>query len=180
MIHLDVQESVLFEVRRHPFRVYLNMFLVVVLAVLPLIVSIAVPNSIAEKFVFESNPMFFFVFCYSVWLLLLWTAYFFWWISHYAHAWIVTDSRIFDLTRHSNSGDILSYRLEDVEEVKVPHDARFVPIGNIELYTKTENGLSYKSVLLNVPYPRSIQEKIVAAQKNRRDKSATVIFETTT
>jgi hypothetical protein len=175
MIHLDFEEAVLFEVRRGPVHTLITMAAIVVLAIIPLVLYGAMPQTITRFFVIDGDSTLFFAFLYSTWLLILWTAFYFWWIEHYSHAWIVTDSRIFDLTQ-SEHGDHISYRLEDIRNVQVPEWGGISRIGNIVLEIETADGLPHQSMLHGIPWPHKVRDQILEISQKKRDRGATVVF----
>jgi len=100
ILHLDSDEHVILEVRKHWIVFVGYAVSLLVMAVLPcalfLLVKIFLPK-ILPFISFPGNVSAYFLFFYSLWLLFLWISFFVQWTKFHLDVWYVTEKRIIDV-----------------------------------------------------------------------------------
>lgn len=181
MIHFDKDEVIVKEIRGPKAAILLRILLVAALAILPLVLVNLFPASAYSFIVIKGSSKAFFIFAYSIWLLLVWVDFFVWWMRYCLHMIVLTDSRIFDLTKKLPfRRDVVSVRLEDIEDIKILYKNRLSRMSQIGKLTIVTAGSMYpvREISFDTVFePESVRQLILNAQRVRRDKIATVTFQ---
>ncbi|MEY4731750.1 MAG: hypothetical protein RL681_696 [Candidatus Parcubacteria bacterium] len=169
MLELHENERVMKAVRQHWFVFVLEMFFLIILALLPLLEFI-LPS--AARFLGISlslgSPA---LFLTATWFLFVWVTFFVVWTNYYLDTWIVTDKRVIDIEQKGLFNRSVSEcsldRVQDVTtEVKgfLPTLLRY---GDVTIQTAGEQE---RFVMRNVPEPYSIKDAIVRAHGSLQTK----------
>ncbi len=163
MIHLDAQEKIVVEARRHWYVFAAEVSSLALLALLPFAAFIVLASSGAFEAV--EGLLSLFVFVSAGWLLALWTLFFIFWTNYYLDVWIVTDRRIIDVEQHGLfSREISEFRLENIEDLTVEVKGllpTFLRFGDVYVQTAGENR---EFAIHHVPNPHKLKDIIVAEQ----------------
>jgi len=149
ILHLDPDEKVVLEVRKH-WIVFVGFAIsLLVMAVLPcvlfLLVQIFLPKVLPAFSLSSLSPNIpaLFLFFYSLWLLFLWISFFVQWTKFHLDVWYVTDRRIIDVTQKQFfDREISNLPFDKIQDVTVDIHG-LVPtmlgFGNVEVETAGED-----------------------------------------
>ncbi len=145
ILHLDSDESVIFEVRKHwivffgraaslLFSAFLPFILFSVIQIfLPLLFAINLPGNTSALFLFF----------YSLWLLFLWISFFVDWTKYYLDVWYVTEKRIIIVEQKKMfEREISNVYVDKVQDVIVDIQggiATFLNFGTVKVETASED-----------------------------------------
>lgn len=125
MIKFEPGEQIIKVIRRHYLVLVPDIFVLVLLAMLPLglyefFISDFLPFGIeAKDFVvdlFERWKGF----GYSIWLLMLWIFFFVEWTDYYLDLWVITDRRIIDVEQKGFfHRDVTSFNFSQIQDITV-------------------------------------------------------------
>lgn len=122
MFKIEPKEKIILEVRKHWFVIFIDGFLLFVIALAPLLVFY-----FADKFFLAGKEIniggefiYLFSFAYFLWLLAMWVAFFISWTEFYLDVWYITDSRIIAIDQKGLfRREIIDLRYEKVQDVTV-------------------------------------------------------------
>ena len=173
MINISTGEKVVFEIRRHWYYFLSEIFFLIIVALLPLVVFIAL--FWLGLFVIISKLFSLFLFLSLGWWLIAWFWFFIIWTNFYLDVWVVTDKRIIDVEQFSLfSRDISEIRLDKIQDVTIEVKG-FLPtmlhFGDIHVQTASAGR---EFIIRNVPNPYQAKDKILAltdavSQKNSKN-----------
>ncbi|TSC60952.1 MAG: hypothetical protein G01um1014107_180 [Parcubacteria group bacterium Gr01-1014_107] len=123
MFELEPDEKVILKVRRHWFILFVEGFIILVLAILPPgLMQIA--SQLFTKFASSVNtgaslsPLL--SFFYFLWLLGLWVALFIKWTDYYLDCWYITPKRIIDVEQKGLfRREVIELRFEKIQDATV-------------------------------------------------------------
>ncbi len=162
-IQLEADEQVLLTVRKHWFILGVQIFAILILAIVPCIffvaISIVAPTSLLQKV--NAGLM---ITLYTGWLILIWMSLFSAWTNYYLDVWTITNKR---LTAVDQKGFFFrttgSFRLERVQDIIVSVNG-IVPTllnyGTLEIQTAGEEK-NFKA--FGLPNPSRIKSLILNA-----------------
>ena len=163
MIELYTDEEVLAEMRRHWFVIASEAIFLGAAAVAPLFAFF-----VLRKFVPVSLPLSALSFFYSVFLFLLWVAFFVAWTNYYLDVLVVTNKRIIDIEQVSLfSRDNVSVPLQNIQDVKVEVFGilpSLLDYGNLSVQTAGE---SREVVISRIAHPHKAREQILGQYHGR-------------
>ncbi len=125
MIHLEVGEKIIREIRRHWFIMFIKAVKAVGIAVLPLLAVIGmylIANlELLDTEIKITRQMWsLFISGYSLWLLLAWIFFFREWTDYYLDVWYITPKRIIDVEQRSLfNREVISLRYEQLQDATV-------------------------------------------------------------
>jgi hypothetical protein len=155
-------EKVTYEVRKHPFYFYSRVASALVLAIIPWFLYSFIIETILKVDVLAINA--FFIFVYSLLLILVWIYTFVAWTDYFVDTWIITDSRVIDFElKGMFNKDVVSVRLENVEDVKVKVNGlieHWLKIGDISLQTAATDK---EFIIRGIYNPDGVKAKIFEA-----------------
>lgn len=164
----EENERIIVVLRRHPLPIVLRGFVAVVLSsvpffVFPITASWLSYHELGEVFLFLS----------SVWLLLLWSGFFYAFTMYLLDVWIVSDRRIIDSNQHAFfMRTVAEMRLERVQDISVDiHGViqTFFNFGNLEVQTA---GTVEKFKFIQIPQPLVVKDLIMnAVEDGNQNKS---------
>ena len=164
VLHLDPDEHVVLEVRKH-WIVFISQALGLIFsALLPfaliLLIKIFAPDILTINI--PGNTSALFLFFYSLWLLALWLSFFISWTKYYLDVWYVTEKRIIAVDqRHIFDRGISNLRFDKIQDVTI--DVRgFIPtllkFGDIKVQTAGEDNFDFS--MTTVRRPEEVREVI--------------------
>ena len=160
-IQLEDDERVLMQVRKHWFILFVQLFGLVIVGLLPLIgylvfVSLGFFKFITATIV-PSIPIL--IALYSAWLLLIWMAIFNVWTNYYLDVWTITTKRLIAVDQRGLfHRTVSSFRLERLQDTNIEINgiiATFLNFGMIEAQTASESGDDFRAY--GLPDPRGIK-----------------------
>lgn len=176
ILHLDSDESVILEVRKHWFVFFSYGLLLAIVAVMPVIFYetivnfIDFPQPVAENF---SGIIFF---SYMLWLLLLWMAFFVQWTNYYLDVWYITNKRIIDVEQKSFfHREVSSLRFDKIQDITVEVRgllATFLNFGNVRVQTAAETSKDF--FMKDADNPEQIRKLIFSQHNIESEKSRPV------
>ncbi len=176
MVHLDPDENIVLEVRKHWFVFFSHGFFLAMAAVAPFVAYNIVKNYISINISMSGNPTGILLFFYSIWLLGLWMSFFVQWTNYYLDVWYVTEKRIIDVEQkrlfHRSVSSLRFDKIQDISiEVKGLIDT-FFDIGNIKVQTAAENSADF--VMLHAGSPDRVRNLIFKQHNIESEKIASV------
>ncbi len=169
-LHLDPEEKVILEVRKHWIVFAEHTIGLVIAALSPffifLLLEIYAPNFLKIYFPLNKSPLL--IFSYSIWLLILWLSFFVNWTKYYLDVWYVTEKRIIavDQKRIFNR-EVSNIRFDKVQDVKVNvrgFIATMLDFGNVKVQTASEDNREFYMSM--VRRPQEVR-RIIFDQQNR-------------
>ncbi len=145
-LHLDPDEHVIMEVRKHWIVFAGHGVGLFVSALLPFVVftvlQMFVP-SITNVIQLPGNTGALFLFFYSLWLLFLWISFFVAWTKYYLDVWFVTEKRIVAVDQKELfDREISNLRFDKIQDVTIDVDGlipTMLHFGNIKVQTASED-----------------------------------------
>lgn len=163
MIDFRENEHILFEMRKHWFIISSEIFVLVILGLIPLIIpEILNIIKVDLKLVIENNLFWpIFIFFYSFWILLLWIIGFIFWTNYYLDVWIVTNEKIVDVEQIGLfSREISMLHLDKIQDITTEvHGVigTFLKFGDIHVQTA---GQQREFVIKGIANPGDFAEKL--------------------
>lgn len=174
-IHLEENELILKVVRKHWFIIFAELFFILMMALVPLIISIIVSNFPAfnEIVNLENIPVApIMTFVITAWLVLCLIAAYMIWTNYYLDLWIITDRRIVVVEQLSFFNRNISMfrieRLQDIEVRTVGLLQTFLNYGTLAAQTAGHFESNFNSS--GLPDPRGLQAIIQKAMDERLQK----------
>ncbi|MFA5889132.1 MAG: PH domain-containing protein [Candidatus Paceibacterota bacterium] len=169
-LHLESDEHVVFEVRKH-WIVFVGYATVLLFAaLLPIILFKIVEIFIPEFFNinFYGNKYALFLFFYTLWLLFLWISFFVEWTKYYLDVWYVTEKRIIIIDQknifHREVSNLRFDRIQDVTLDVQGFIPTFLKFGNIRVQTASENSQEFN--MTTVRHPEEVR-RIIFSHQNK-------------
>jgi hypothetical protein len=173
MLHLEEGETVLMEIRKHWFVFFAEGFFLSIAAIMPPIIYSVVAAVLPIDIDVAGNSRAFLSFIYSLWLLLLWIAFFVQWTNYYLDVWYVTQKRIIDVEqKRLFHREVSSIRFDKVQDITVDVKgilATFLNIGDIKVQTAGETSQHF--VMKYAANPDRVR-KIVFSRHNQEAERA--------
>lgn len=157
MITLEEGEIVVFEIRKHWWRIFTWGAGLIFMAVLPFVAIVAflIFSSTAQEYFYTIG------FFYTLWITALWLLFFIEWTDYYLDVWIVTNHRIIDIEQKGLfARDVATVRLEDVHDIKIESvglAATFFKFGSISVQS---SGAHTEFLLRNAKDPEQAKNQI--------------------
>ncbi len=164
-------EKILAEVKRHSFYFYVRITGLLIISFLPWFLIFRLFFNIILQ-IDSINFFFFFVFLYSLFLIIIWFIIFIFWTDYFVDSWIITDLRVIDFElKGLFHKDVASVGLENIQDVKVNVVGiveHWFKIGDLHLQTA---GTNKEFVICGVCQPDEMKAKIFEAIRNFKNKS---------
>lgn len=166
-LHLEPNEHVILEVRRHWIVFAAQAFGLFLLAVIPFIVWLLLKiftfNFAAEAIQSISfNLSATFLFFYILWFLALWLFFFVEWTKYYLDVWYVTEKRIIAVEqRFIFSRQISNLRFDRIQDVSIDMHgflATLLQFGTVKVQTASEDNFDF--ILRTVRHPDEVRRVI--------------------
>lgn len=173
MIHIEKDEKILLEVRKHWFILFAETLFLVVLALVPAgLAAIAQIVDLSSFVTFDGDGIYLAIIATAIWVLFLWTIFFIIWTDYYLDMLIVTDKRVIDIEQKGLfARNIATSQLEHIEDVTTEvHGiiATLLNFGTIHLQTAAE---SREFTMKGVPGPANIRRKIMNAHEEAMQRT---------
>lgn len=163
-IQLDSDEQILIQVRKHWFVISLQMLSVVIFALIPLLLLVALKYLPFDLPFSVSDYTQTFVALYTGWIICAWMALFGVWTNYYLDVWTITNKRLISVDQrglfHRDTG---SFRLERLQDINVSIRgilATFLGFGDLQAETASEDR---DFVALSIPNPQELKALILSA-----------------
>jgi len=153
-LHLDSDEHVILEVRKHWIVFLGNALALFFGAVLPFAILVAVKmfvptifSSVVSHISVNGNSFALLLFLYILWLLFLWISFFVEWTKYYLDVWYVTEKRIIDIEqKRIFAREITNLRFDKIQDVTIDIHG-FIPtmlnFGNVKVQTAGEDTVNF-------------------------------------
>ncbi|HEY4508992.1 MAG TPA: PH domain-containing protein [Candidatus Paceibacterota bacterium] len=170
VLHLEPEEHVILQVRKHWIVFALYAATLLLAAFLPFILI-----SLARVFVpalldfhITGNQPALFLFFYTLWLLTLWIFFFIDWTKYYLDVWYVTEERIIAIDqRRIFDREVSNLRFDRIQDVTLDVHG-FIPtllgFGNIKVQTASEDSREF--FMTTVRNPEEIR-RVIFQQQNK-------------
>ncbi len=175
VLHLDPDEHVLLEVRKHwiVFAGYALSLLFSAIIPFVILVFVRIFIPIVNKIQIPGNVSALFLFFYTIWLLFLWIAFFVDWTKYYLDVWYVTEKRIIAIEqRRIFDRGISNLRFDKIQDVTI--DVRgfistMLDFGNVKVQTAGED--NYDFAMDTVRRPEQVRQVIFSQHNEIGDRS---------
>lgn len=145
MIHLEKDEEIIMEARKHWFVLVGDIIVLAVMVMAPLVVYFLwiffVPVNL--PFVAEGSGSHLLLAFYTLWVLGAWVAFFVRWTDYYLDAWYVTKRKILHIDQKGLfHREISSVRFEKIQDVTVEINGiipTLLRFGDVQVQTAGEN-----------------------------------------
>jgi hypothetical protein len=175
ILHLDPDEHVLLEVRRHWIVFVGSIVSFVFFSILPLVCYACV-------YIFSIAPLIdllqhtvtikIMVMLYVLWLLTFWLSFAITWTKYYLDVWYVTEKRIIDIEqKRLFTREVSNLRFDKIQDVTLEVQgfiATWFDFGNIRVQTAAE--VSADFYLTYVSHPEEVKRVIFAQHNSVGDK----------
>lgn len=165
-IKLEVDEKILLLVRKHWFILFLQIFGVLVIALLPIFLYILISYipTILTTTLFSYTGVF--IVFYSGWLLLMWMALFNIWTNYYLDIWTITNKRLITVDQKGFFfRTMASFRLDRLQDTTVSVNgilATLLDYGTLEIQTAGEKE---RFIAYGLPNPGDLKALILNASE---------------
>ena len=180
MLHLDSDEIVVMEIRKHWFVLFSHGLLLFFLAIIPIPICLflSASESIILGKVIVENITSFILFFYSLWLLILWVTFFFRWTDYFLDVWYVTDKRVIDVEQKGLfHRDVSTLYYENIRDITIKTYGiipTFLNFGDIHMQTSGENR---EFIMLAAANPSRAKEIILNQYQKNEAEPKTVRLE---
>ncbi|MEI6842919.1 MAG: PH domain-containing protein [bacterium] len=169
-LHLDPDEHVILEVRKHWIVFFGHALSLFLGAFLPFAIFVAIKIFLPGIFAnihLPGNTYALFLFFYSLWILFLWISFFLEWTKYYLDVWYVTEKRIIDVEqKRIFDREITNLRFDKIQDVTIDvHGfvSTMLNFGNIKVQTAGEGTPDF--TLMTVKNPDEVR-RIIFSQHN--------------
>ncbi len=178
ILHLDLDEHVILEVRKHWIVFAGNAVGLLFSALMPFVVftffKMLVPGVSDLMISIQGNGPALFLFFYCLWLLFLWVAFFVNWTKYYLDVWYVTGKRIIAVDqRNIFDRGISNLRFDKIQDVTIDVKG-FLPtllnFGNIKVQTAGEDNYDFSMTV--VRNPEKVRQVIFSQHNEAGDRDA--------
>ncbi len=142
LLQLDIDEEILFRVRKHWFIFGVEVFSIIVVAILPLFLYVLIGNILIEHNLTTIPYTGYFFALYSGWLIIVWMSLFSIWTNYYLDVWILTTKRFIARDQKGLfNRTTASFRLERLQDVIISINGiipTFLNFGTLEIQTAGE------------------------------------------
>jgi uncharacterized membrane protein YdbT with pleckstrin-like domain len=161
MIDFDTDERIIFEVRKHWLLFVTEACTICILALLPLGIFSFISLEFWQGISSYAGMVSFFVFLYSLWLLICWVMVFVFWTNYYLDVWIITNKKILNVDQHGLfKREVIVLHLDKIQDITYMIDglvATTLNYGNIKVTTA---GAEAEFIFKGIPNPALVQAKI--------------------
>jgi membrane protein YdbS with pleckstrin-like domain len=176
ILHLDSDEHVILEVRKHWIVFAGYAISLLIMAVLPLalmlFVSAFLPKilpTVSPAISSAQNLPALFLFFYSIWLLFLWVSFFVRWTKFHLDVWYITEKRIIDVRQNRFfDRDISNLSFDKIQDIDVDvHGliATMFGFGTVEVQTASEDNGDF--IMSTVENPDNVRRMIFDRHNNQ-------------
>ncbi len=176
MIHLDVNEHVVLEVRRHWIVFFAQGVLLLFAGLMPVIMYEFVTRIIVLHIPTAMNISLFLSLLYILWILTLWIIFFVEWTRYYLDVWYITEKRIIDIEQKGFfDREVSSIRFDKIQDITVEVRgiiATFLNYGNVEVQTASESGGNF--VMKGAAKPEVIRKTVFSNHNEQSERTQKV------
>jgi uncharacterized membrane protein YdbT with pleckstrin-like domain len=157
-LHLDQDEHVILEVRKHWIVFVGHAMSLLFGAVVPFVVLILIARfapHVFDSLVIPGNVPALFLFFYSLWLLFLWITFFLDWTKYFLNVWYVTEKRIIDVDqKRLFDREITNLRFDKIQDVTLDVHGflqTMLNFGSVKVQTAAENSGDFFMTMVQNP-----------------------------
>lgn len=171
-IHLEDDERVLAEVRKHWFILFARLFWVVVVALLPLLFAAGAPTALPAYADLAQSIFPLLLYCYGAWLVVCWMAGFAAWTDYYLDIWAITNKRLIAINQQGFfRRSVGSFRLDRLQDMNVEIQGIVPTLLNFgTLQAQTAGGSEEEFRATGLPRPRELKALILRASDEVIDR----------
>ena len=169
-LHLDADEHVIMEVRKHwiVFAGYaISLLFAALLPCVMYVLAETYASQLFKNFTFPSNFPAIFLFFYCLWLLFLWASFFVQWTKYYLDVWYVTEKRIIDVDqKRIFDREISNLRFDKIQDITIDVQGFFSTLlgfGTIRVETAGEDNMDF--IMDTVSHPDEVR-RVIFSQHN--------------
>lgn len=171
-VHLDPNETVILEVRRHWFVFISTGLFSLILAIAPLFLfGFAISFFEADAFS-GSNRNALFWLLYSLWLLIVWMSLFVQWTNYYLDVWYITQKRIIDVEQrglfHRHVSNLRFDKIQDISIEVRGILAHFFQFGDVHVQTAGQDSSEF--IIKHASHPERIREAVFKLHNREAEK----------
>lgn len=141
ILHLNPDETIIQEVRRHRLVFYMKTSSLFILFIIPLL-FIAPLDNLLDR-ISDGHGGLLFGAIFFMWMIVLWVILFLRWTDYYLDVWVITNKRIFDIEQrgmfHRSVSVFLLSRIQDVSVETRGIIATLFKYGTIHVHTAGEH-----------------------------------------
>ena len=174
-LHLDPDEKVIMEVRKHWIVFAGHAAGLLFAALLPFLVFVIIDNfepQLLKILHVSGNVSALFLFFFSLWLLALWLSFFVDWTKYYLDVWYVTQKRIIIADqKYLFDREISNIRFDKIQDITVDVNGllpTFLDFGNIRVQTASEDNTEFFMTV--VRHPEEVRRVIFSQHNEIGDK----------
>jgi len=174
-LHLDTDENVILEVRRHWIVFIGHIISFLFFAVLPIILYI-LAHIFSVPFIGELSQGLLLkvvAIVYLIWLLSFWLSFVITWTKYYLDVWYVTEKRIIDIEQqrifHREVSNLRFDKIQDVTVEVKGFLATWLDFGSIKVQTAAEDSRDF--YMTYVAHPERVKQVIFAQHNVVGDKT---------
>ncbi len=174
-LHLEKDEHVILEVRKHWIVFAGHAIGLIFCAFLPFIIFTFLKIYAPQVFSISlpGNVYALGLFFYTLWLLALWLSFFVDWTKYYLDVWYVTEKRIIIIEqKYLFDREVSNVRFDKIQDVTIEVDG-FIPtmlkFGNVKVQTASEDNFNF--FMTTVRYPEEVRRVIFSQHNEIGDRS---------
>lgn len=174
-LHLDPDEHVVLEVRKH-WIVFVGQAVgLLFTGFLPFVVLTALEIFVPQILTIDipGNSGALFLFLYSLWLLAIWISFFVNWTKYYLDVWYVTEKRIIIIDqRKIFNREVSNIRFDKVQDVTVVVNgflSTLLGFGNVKVQTASEDSTDF--YMTTVRHPQQVRKVIFGKHNEIGDRN---------
>jgi hypothetical protein len=173
MIKLENDEIILKVVRKHWFAVFQELFMIFVIALLPIAFFVLFRRIFFYDLAIQD--LYALMYLYFIFIILIWILTFVIWTNYYLDMWLITNKRLVDVNQIGFfTREISSLRFDRIQDVKVEifgFISTLLKIGNIHVQTAASRK---EFIIRQAANPEQVKQCIMDAQNALDEKAHTV------
>jgi len=157
-LHLDQNEHVILEVRKHWIVFVGHAVSLLFGAIMPFVVLTLIARftpHVFDSIIIPINLPALFLFFYSLWLLFLWITFFLDWTKYFLNVWYVTEKRIIDVNqKRLFDREITNLRFDKIQDVTLDVHGflqTMLNFGSVKVQTAAENSGDFFMTMVQNP-----------------------------
>ncbi len=165
MFGFEHNEKVLMLVRRHWFLFIIDIVFLGVLAVVPALLMIFIPDTVWQSLAIAGNKAELGFFLYALWLLILWVALFVRWTDYYLDLWVITDRRVVDVEQRGLfSREVVTASLDRIQNVAIDTSGLIPTLMNFgDVRIETAGAETRNIIIKSAANPEEVKRLILKA-----------------
>jgi hypothetical protein len=176
MLHLDPDESIILEVRKHWLVFFSQAFFHLLAAFLPFFFYEGVIYLIPQVGEVGSEYKPLVAFFYFLWLGVLWASFFMQWTNYFLDVWYITEKRIIDVEqKRPFHREMSSIRFDKIQDITIEVEgviATFLNYGDIRVQTASENSKDF--FMYTAANPERVRQMVFSQHNKQSERTQPV------